>query len=100
MSVIKIKTSTLEPTEDVDRWSYPISELDYLLETRKEGESFLLYKGRLYEEDNDIYLQSVVDASEILCGYCEEKGCDSCQVAKLGNDAEHIIDTLSYGWGK
>ena len=90
--MIKIKTSTLEPTENADLWSYPISELDYLLETQDDGASFLLYKGRLYEEGSDIYLQSVVDAGDILCGYCKEKHCDDCQVAKLSHKAEDEVD--------
>lgn len=90
--MIKIETSTLQPTENIDLWSYPISELEYLLETRNDGESFLLYKGRLYEEGNDAYLQSVVDARDILCGYCKENHCDCCQVAKLGNDAEDGVE--------
>lgn len=92
--MIKIKTTTEQPTENSDLWSYPISELDYLLETRNDGESFLLYKGRLYEEGNDAYLQSVVDAGDIMCGYCKEKHCDCCQVAKLGNDAEDGVDAV------
>lgn len=33
---------------DFDIWSFPISELDYLLEEHNQ-ESFLLYNNRLYE---------------------------------------------------
>lgn len=51
-----IKIYTLEQLEiDVeellsnsDVWSYPINELDYLLETRA-FDSFLLFDNRLYE---------------------------------------------------
>lgn len=31
-------------------WSFPINELDYLLEVHK-GEDFILYNGRLYEKE-------------------------------------------------
>lgn len=30
------------------QWSFPVSEVDYLLETH-DKESFVYYKGRLYE---------------------------------------------------
>lgn len=51
-----IKIYTLEQLDidveellmDADVWSYPINELDYLLETRS-FESFLLFDNRLYE---------------------------------------------------
>ena len=33
---------------DKDGWSYPIEELDYLLEEHR-GETFVLLDGRLYE---------------------------------------------------
>jgi hypothetical protein len=29
-----------------------------------------------------------------MCGYCQEKHCDCCQVAKLGNDAEDGVDAV------
>lgn len=47
---IHIKATNIQPEENAETWSYPISELDYLLETAEEGATYLLYNGRLYEE--------------------------------------------------
>ena len=49
--LIKISKSTTKPTENKDIWSYPIDELDYLLETA-DGKEFLLWDNRLYEKEN------------------------------------------------
>lgn len=47
--MIKIEIAAEQPVEDELRWSYPISELDYLLETAEEEQIYLLFNGRLYE---------------------------------------------------
>ena len=52
--MIKIKQTTEKPVEDDSHWSYPVSELDYLLEEKEDGATFLLYDSRLYESDEDI----------------------------------------------
>ena len=52
--MIKIKQATEKPIEDDSHWSYPFSELDYLMEEKEDGAIFLLYDGRLYETDEDI----------------------------------------------
>lgn len=49
---ITIKLTTEKPSENT--WSYPITELDYILNQIKEGdrengEVFYFYDGRLYE---------------------------------------------------
>lgn len=49
--MIKIKLAKKQPTEDENHWSYPLSELDYLLEKEEDGATFLLYDGRLYETE-------------------------------------------------
>lgn len=51
--MIKIKQATEKPIEDENHWSYPVSELDYLLEEKEDGTTFLLYDGRLYESDEN-----------------------------------------------
>ena len=53
VNMIKIKQATEKPIEDENHWSYPISELDYLVEEKGDGATFLLYDGRLYEPDAD-----------------------------------------------
>lgn len=52
--MIKIKLATEKPIEDENHWSYPFSELDYLIEEKEDGAIFLLYDGRLYETDEDM----------------------------------------------
>ena len=52
--MIKIKQATEKPIEDDNHWSYLVSELDYLMEEKEDGATFLLYDGRLYETDGDI----------------------------------------------
>ena len=49
---IIIKEATEVPSKDT--WSYPIEEMSYIFDqimdgTRENGETFLLYNGRLYE---------------------------------------------------
>ena len=50
-TMIKIKQAIEKPVEDDNHWSYPVSELDYLLEEKEDGVTFLLYDSRLYEAD-------------------------------------------------
>ena len=52
--MIKIKQAIEKPVEDDNHWSYPVSELDYLLEEKEDGATFLLYDGRLYETDKNV----------------------------------------------
>lgn len=59
--MIKIEQTTQEPIEDDNHWSYPISELDYLMEEKEDGATFLLYDGRLYESDKKIQKRLVGD---------------------------------------
>ena len=47
--MITISQAKTKPIEDENRWSYPVDELDYLLETADEGAHYLLWEGRLYE---------------------------------------------------
>ena len=56
---IIIEETTTEPEYDV--WSYPLSELPYIMEQiengdRENGYKFLHYKGRLYETEETIIL--------------------------------------------
>lgn len=49
---IIIKEATTEPSKKT--WSYPLEEMSYIFDqimdgTRENGETFLLYNGRLYE---------------------------------------------------
>lgn len=49
---INIKEATETPSENT--WSYPLEEMQYIFDqimdgTRENGETFLLYNGRLYE---------------------------------------------------
>jgi hypothetical protein len=64
--MIKIIRATEQPIESHDYWSYPIEELDYVLENADEDticDTFLLFEGRLYEapylnEDEEGYIRS------------------------------------------
>ena len=50
--MIKIIRATEQPIESHTYWSYPIEELDYVLENADEDticDTFLLFEGRLYE---------------------------------------------------
>ena len=51
--MIKIKPTKEQTIEDENHWSYPFSELDYLLEKEENDTTFLLYDGRLYETDEE-----------------------------------------------
>ena len=51
--MIKIKLATEKPIEDENYWSYPVSELDYLVKEKEDGTTFLLYDGRLYESNEE-----------------------------------------------
>lgn len=49
---INIIEATETPSENT--WSYPLSEMSYIFDqimdgTRENGETFILYNGRLYE---------------------------------------------------
>jgi hypothetical protein len=51
---IVITVTTEEPKEN--QWSYPLSEIPYIMEQIKDGDrengyEFLLYNGRLYETE-------------------------------------------------
>ena len=47
---IIINQAKSKPIENEDVWSYPIEEIDYLLETADDQSRFLLWEGRLYED--------------------------------------------------
>ena len=50
--MITIIQAIVEPIEDENTWSYPVSELEYLVEKAAEDNQrrkYLLWKGRLYE---------------------------------------------------
>lgn len=50
--MIKIIRATEQPIESHEYWSYPIEELDYVMEMADEGSicnTYLLFEGRLYE---------------------------------------------------
>lgn len=47
--MIKIIRATEQPIESHEYWSYPIEEIDYVLENADEDDTFLLFEGRLYE---------------------------------------------------
>lgn len=50
--MIKISKAKTKPTENEEIWSYPVAELDYLLETAEDGAEYLLWDGRLYESED------------------------------------------------
>ena len=47
---IIISKAKSKPIENEDIWSYPIEELDYLLETADDKSRYILWEGRLYED--------------------------------------------------
>lgn len=50
--MIKIIRATERPIESHTYWSYPLEELDHVLEMADEGsicDTYLLFEGRLYE---------------------------------------------------
>lgn len=81
--MIKIKLATQQPIEDDNHWSYPIDELDYLLEKEDEDVTFLLYDGRLYEAYEEDELQNLYDAKRVICRNCQYDGCEWCQVERV-----------------
>ena len=62
--MIKVKLAKEQPIEDDNHWSYPFSELDYLLEKEESDTTYLLYNGRLYEADEEIDLQKIHEAKK------------------------------------
>lgn len=86
--MIKIKLAKEQPIEDENHWSYPFSELDYLLEKEEDDKTYLLYNGRLYEADDDDEFNKLRHAKCVICSYCEHDGCEWCQVERVVNDAE------------
>ena len=88
--MIKIKQATRQPIEDDNHWSYPFSELDYLLE-KEEDATFLLYDGRLYEIDADDKLQELSEAQRVICSHCTYDGCEWCQVERVMSNAKEEI---------
>ena len=88
--MIKIKQATRQPIEDDNHWSYPFSELDYLLE-KEEDATFLLYDGRLYEIDADDKLQELSEAKRVICSHCTYDGCEWCQVERVMSNAKEEI---------
>jgi hypothetical protein len=90
--MIKIKQTTERPTEDDNHWSYPFSELDYLLEKEEGDAAFLLYDGRLYETDEESDLQKLSEAKRVICTHCNYDGCEWCQVERvLSNVKTEVI---------
>lgn len=81
--MIKIKLAKDQPIEDDNHWSYPISELDYLLEKEDDDKTYLLYDGRLYETDEESELQKLHSAKRIICSHCTYDGCEWCQVERV-----------------
>ena len=49
MSMIKIKLATEQPIETYNYWSYPVEEIDHILENAEDGDIYLYFQGRLYE---------------------------------------------------
>ena len=47
--MIKIKLATEQPIETYSYWSYPVEELDHILENAEDGDTYLYFQGRLYE---------------------------------------------------
>ena len=88
--MIKIKLATKQPIEDDNHWSYPFSELDYLLE-KEEDATFLLYDGRLYETDKEDELHV---AKRVICSHCTYDGCEWCQVERV---ISNVKEEIGYG---
>ena len=73
--MIKIKQATEQPIEDDNHWSYPFSELDYLMEEKEDGATFLLYDGRLYETDEDVEVDKIASFFEQEENWIALKNC-------------------------
>jgi hypothetical protein len=90
--LIKIKLATKQPIEDDNHWSYPFSELDYLLEKEDGDATFLLYDRRLYETDEESDLQKLREAKRVICTHCDYDGCEWCQVERvISNVKQEVI---------
>lgn len=87
--MIKIKLAIEKPVEDDNHWSYPFSELDYLMEEKEDGTVFLLYDGRLYESSEDTEVQKVKEAMNTICKRCHYDGCEWCSVNRVMMDTEY-----------
>lgn len=87
--MIKIKLATEKPIEDDNHWSYPFSELDYLMEEKEDGAVFLLYDGRLYESDEDTEVDKIREARNAICRHCKSDMCEWCVVERTLMDAEN-----------
>lgn len=66
--MIKVKLATTQPIESSNYWSYPVEELDHILENAEDGDVYLYYQGRLYEapylnakEVDDRYIRSSIE---------------------------------------
>lgn len=89
--MITIKQAKEQPIEDDNHWSYPFSELDYLLEKEESDVTYLLYNGRLYETDDESDIQKLRDAKKVICSNCNYDGCEWCQVERvLSNVREQL----------
>ena len=87
--MIKIKQATEKPIEDDNHWSYPVSELDYLMEEKGDGAVFLLYEDRLYETDDNMEAEKVREARNVICRHCQSDACEWCVVERMLMDAEN-----------
>lgn len=87
--MIKIKQAIEKPIEDENHWSYPVSELDYLMEEKEDGATFLLYDGRLYEGDEETEAERMRAARNIICQHCQSDMCEWCRVECILMDAEN-----------
>lgn len=47
--MIKIKLAKEQPIETYNYWSYPVEEIDHILENAEDGDIYLYFQGRLYE---------------------------------------------------
>ena len=47
--MIKIKLAKEQPIETYTYWSYPVEEIDHILENAEDGDVYLYFQGRLYE---------------------------------------------------
>lgn len=51
--MIKIIQADAQPYEDECVWSYDIRDIDEVFENHADGTTFLYWRGRLYEEQNN-----------------------------------------------
>ena len=87
--MIKIKQTTEKPIEDDNHWSYPFSELDYLMEEKEDGAVFLMYDGRLYESDENTETEKIREARNVICRHCKSDMCEWCVVERTLMDAKN-----------